>query len=270
MYSQDLRTKALEAMQQAFPCERQFISEISVAMNSCKSNISPSNNPFFIRVAGQSGTGKTTQILPPIIEYLRFTKYVQLSVSKFAQFHPRYEEFCNIKKHYMRELTNGFALRAMFLLLEYCLQNHVNIVLDLALLEPAIEKYIFLLAKENGYKCTTHLMCMPKKLSDYFVNIRAAEQGRVVSKKSSWYLFSNMPKALKMLTTSGVFNDQDKLILWSNCRPEPLCVTIHSDKQCMNLLNKYRAVSNSNVLDLNEAKSKRRIWINNFMEQDYV
>lgn len=265
-----MKSSALAAIQRTFPCELDFLNSIPLnSIVTCyESEATACDSPLIIRLAGQSGSGKSSQLLPAVSDSLSTTSFMHITVGKFAKFHPKYQDFLEHTPQNVRELTNGFALRSLLYFLEHCIKKRMNIVLDLTFLDPDFEIYIFSLAKEYGYRCITNVICMPKRLSDSFISKRADETGRLVSKKTAWYHFSILPVALKAIIKSNIFDEKDRLILWSNACLEPVYVSKHNDSHCMNVLNRCRASNNMNFYDLDAVKKAKTAWLKAFFKAE--
>ena len=245
-----LHRAAFAAAQRIFPCETAYLDycpmdEVAAAVALSK----PAKRPFLLRIAGQSGSGKSSQLTSWITRLLKKDAYTLLNVSMFAPFHPLYADLQKKDKALLREKTNGFALKMLLSFYEYCILRKVNIVLDITLLEPDIEDYFMRLAKENGYLVQMHLLCVPKKISDFFIRQRQRETGRVVALKSSDYFFNALPRALKHITRMPIFDVQDRAILWSHCYFRPVYFSALQNRHLTTVLgvyqsNKYRQVKN--------------------------
>lgn len=233
--------QAYAAIQRIFPCEK----GIQVPLDNLKKTlippeIEPRENPFLIRIAGQSGSGKSTQILPFIQQGLTSVPYIPVAVRFFAPFHPAYE---TLKKTpaLVREKTNGFALIALFEFYRFCITHHFNVLLDMTLLEPEIDVYMMRLAKENGYKIHLHVLSVPKKVSDSFIHKREALTGRKVFKESADYFFKSLPQSLKALHTLPVFEEKDKVFLWTHQKSTPVFKGPFGHPLLMKKLLKYQS-----------------------------
>lgn len=255
--------QALLAVQRIFPCEAELCNQVPHEQITARflQNVSAASRPFLIRLSGQSGTGKSTQLLPAVLSAVAREDYVQLNVGKFAPFHPRYDEWLHDCPSLVREKTNGFALRALVMFYTACLKKKVNVVLDMTLLEPEIEGYFYTLAKKQGYCIHTHVLGVPKVVSDGFIAKRQAQTNRCVFKKSSFYFFGALPKALKALQTLNVFDKNDLLIVWSHRHAGPVKITNYHNKSVLNVLQflrqkRWRQIKNEKSL----LKSKR-YWI---------
>ena len=263
----DLEKRAFDAIQRIFPCEPELLDKVPLdrIIQHFEQDLSPSKKPFLIRVAGQSGAGKSSQLVPAIEEVLQNKKYIKINVGAFAPFHPKYHEWQLSSPDQMREKTNGFALRALVIFYKYCILNGVNIVFDMTLLEPEIDLYLMTLAKQMGYKIQTHVLCVPRRISDLFIHLRRLKTGRFVKPSSSGYFFNALAPCLKELTHSGLFNKQDTLVLWSHYLNRPIKKTHLDNPSVMRILARYRqnplCIKNPKIL----LKGKKK-WMKQLME----
>ena len=83
-------------------------------------------NRELIRIAGISGSGKTTQILPAVEAYCEKHHYrpILIAARRFVEYHPHYQE---IKDFYgeenLRKNTDEFATIMLFLTLTELIKN---------------------------------------------------------------------------------------------------------------------------------------------------
>ena len=264
----DLEQKALKATQQIFPCEKELLDKIPLdrIIESFQKDLKPDSNPFLVRVAGQSGSGKSSQLVPALEEALKDKSYIKINVGKFAPFHPNFQKWQKESPDQMRENTNGFALRSLVLFYKYCIENHINIILDMTLLEPEIDLFLMHLAKENGYKVQMHVSCVPKKVSDYFIRARQIQTGRFVRPSSSLYFFEALAPCLKALTHSGLFNRDDTLVLWSHFKTNPIQKTHLNNGAVLRILNTYQMKKEHLKIKNPQRLLRLKIkWMNHFM-----
>ena len=215
---------ALKAIQRIFPCEPELMFQIPFQKIVSEYLPKPKaqTKPFLIRVAGQSGSGKSSQLVPAVEFVLRKKEYVKINVGMFAPFHPKYSFWQKTSPAAMREKTNGFALRALYLFYCYCIKHHVNVLLDMTLLEPEIEYYLNLLAKRQNYHVIMLVLAVPKRVSSYFIRKRQKSMGRIVSIKSANYFFNVLAQALRSLIGLPYWSSEDQLWLWSHFHTYPL------------------------------------------------
>ena len=266
-----LEKKAFDAIQRIFPCEKELLDKVPLdgIIQHFEKDLIHKEHPFLIRVAGQSGAGKSSQIVPALEEALQNKNYIKINVGAFAPFHPKYDEWQKACPDQMREKTNGFALRALVMFYKHCILNGVNIVFDMTLLEPEIDLYLMTLAKKMNYKIQTHVLCVPRKISNLFIHLRQLKTGRIVKISSSDYFFNALAPCLKSLTRSGLFDEKDTLILWSHYLTQPIQKTHLNNPSVMRVLANYRqgplCIKNPRTL----LKAKKR-WMKNFLETAHV
>lgn len=263
-----LEKRAFDAIQRIFPCEQELLDKVPLKkiVGHFQSDLISQESPFLIRIAGQSGSGKSSQIAPAIESSLQNKCYVKINVGSFASFHPKYDEWQKSCPDQMREKTNGFALRALVMFYKHCILNRVNILFDMTLLEPEIDLYLMTLAQKMNYKIQTHVLCVPRKISNLFIHLRQLKTGRLVKASSSDYFFNALAPCLSALTHSGLFTSKDKLILWSHYLTYPIQKTHLNNPAVMNVLGKYRqgplCIKNPKTL----LKAKKR-WMKQLMEE---
>ncbi|MBQ9180612.1 zeta toxin family protein [Candidatus Saccharibacteria bacterium] len=101
-----------------------------------------SRTRHFVRIAGLSGSGKTSQILPAAEAYFEALglRPVLIAARRFVEYHPHYAE---ILAHYgeanLRRHTDEFATIMLFLTIHALTRAGYDIILDVALLSPEIE-----------------------------------------------------------------------------------------------------------------------------------
>ena len=259
-----LEKLALDSIQRIFPCEENLLDRIPLSdmITTFSQELKSTDSPFFIRLAGQSGSGKSSQLLPAVKSAYQGKPYTQINVGKFAQFHPQYEFYQHNTPDEMREKTNGFALRSLFFFTRYCLLNRINIIMDMTLLEPEIDLYLTALAQKNNYRMQTHILCVPKKVSDHFIRLRQNRTGRKVRTTSSHYFFNALPVSLKGLTSSGIFNKADQLFLWSHYHTHPVYQTNMNNPWAVRVLEHYRSRNNLKIKDPKKLLKAKTKWFN--------
>lgn len=234
--------------------ESDYFNEV---VNDCFSELTrhkqPINNPFLIKLGGQSGSGKTTQLLPAIVENIKTDNYVHLAVRLFAKKHPYYNEL--MEKYgdgLIREKTNGFALMCLFALTEKLIQNKYNVFCEITLLDPAYEEYFARLAKMQNYKIIYNVLSVPLEISNNWIQDRLQnstyEKNRVVSQNSIDFFYNILPKAvLKILEISNIFDKNDYFVLWNIFDKKPLIMSNKFEKNIFEVFEKHR-IYNDNML----------------------
>jgi len=259
-----LEKRAFDAIQRIFPCETELLDKVPLdgIVDRRKGNLKSVSSPLLVRISGQSGSGKSSQLAPAIEKILKDIPYAKINVGSFAEFHPRFAEWQKNSPDKMRENTNGFALRALVLFYKHCILNRVNIVLDMTLLEPEIDLYLMTLAKKAGYKIQTHVLCVPKLISDTFIRRRQQQTGRYVKPSSSSYFFKALAPCLKALTKSGLFNQNDRLVLWSHTQTHPIQQTHLNNRSVLRKLNHYQERKNAAIKNPKALLKAKIRWIN--------
>ena len=262
-------TQALEAAQRIFPCEQELLDKVPLPeiVRFFQKDLLTQQTPFLIRIAGQSGSGKSSQLLPSVKIGLEGRPYIQINVGAFARFHPMFESWQKTAPNEVREKTNGFALRALIMFYDYCVSQKVNIILDMTLLEPEIDLFLMGKAKKQGYRIQTHVLCVPKKISDRFIRQRQKQTGRQVLSRSASYFFKALAPSLKCLTHSQFFTAQDGLVLWSHYRSEPICKTTLTNPSALRVLGAYRGNAHLSVRNPTTLFKSKCRWMRLFMKE---
>jgi hypothetical protein len=198
---------------------------------------------LLIRLAGQSGSGKSTQLLPAAMEMFKARNIdpIHIAVRVFAPYHPFYEDIKRLDESRVRENTNEFALSLLFLTVIKLIGDDYPVILEINLLDPSFEEGITMLLLERGYEFDIHLLAVGKQTSDSFIEKRAThslvEGGRYVSGKSSDYFYNSIPIALDCLRSKC---PECGLVLWSAFDIDPVFVGRVCDEEAAAALQKYR------------------------------
>ncbi|MBR3052451.1 zeta toxin family protein [Candidatus Saccharibacteria bacterium] len=129
-----------------------------------------------IRVAGISGSGKTTQILPAVEAYCgkHNLSPVLVAARRFVKYHPHYEE---IRDYYgeenVRKMTDEFSTIMLFLMLAELMKSGYDIVLDVTLLDPEMEGILVKLLTGGGYKMMLLMVAVSPVVTERFLEGRA-------------------------------------------------------------------------------------------------
>jgi hypothetical protein len=162
--------------------------------------------PFAFQFVGQSGSGKTTQLLPAALAAFGRNKVspAHMCIRTFARYHPYYEE---IGRKYggglVRENTNAFGLELFSLVLENLIADRVPLVIEKTLIDPAFEEYFQGLLLEKGYRVDYHVMAVSREDSDLWIERREQATNRRVSGKSADYFYDIMDAAIERLRAKG-------------------------------------------------------------------
>jgi len=179
------------------------------------------------RLAGQSGSGKTTQLLPTLagLEELRSNTPLVIAVRNFVKYHPKYEEIiATCEKGEIREKTNGFALKCLCAAFKQVMTMGYLTILDVTVLDPRFEEFINKQIQDNEYVAQYHILAVSKSLSDWFIDKRkndsgSAETGKIVKQESKDYFYDILPIGIDYL---GNVDSESVAFVWSAYEMEPI------------------------------------------------
>ena len=130
----------------------------------------------FIRIAGLSGSGKTTQILPAVEAYSKKRELnpVLVAARLFVKYHPHYQEIIDYYgEKELRKMTDEFSTIMMFLTLSALTDAGFDIVLDVTLLDPEIEQILLSLLVKNHYDKLLLMIATSPTVTEHFLLGRA-------------------------------------------------------------------------------------------------
>ena len=129
-----------------------------------------------IRIAGLSGSGKTSQILPAVEKYCEGSRLnpVLVAARRFVEYHPHKKE---IEKEYgeenLRKKTDEFSTIMMFLTINALTKQGYDIILDVTLLAPEIEGILLKMLKVNSYKALLLMIATSPTVTEHFLSGRS-------------------------------------------------------------------------------------------------
>ncbi|MBR6965163.1 zeta toxin family protein [Candidatus Saccharibacteria bacterium] len=129
-----------------------------------------------VRVAGLSGSGKTTQLLPAVNAYFekQQRRPILVAARRFVEFHPFTKE---IETAYgsenLRKMTDEFSTIMMFFVLYALITKGYDIILDVTLLDPKIEGALMQLLNANQYKTWFTMIAVSPAITEKFLGKRA-------------------------------------------------------------------------------------------------
>lgn len=268
LYLKQLEQETFKAIQRIFPCEEELKEKIFIDKILKHFSLpQQTQKHFLIRIVGQSGSGKSSQLLPALEKNLKNYPYIKISVSDFARFHPKFDWFQQYCPEQMREKTNGFALKALIFFYQYCIQNKLNVILDMTLLEPEIDLYLMTLAKKMNYSVQTHVLCVPKKVSNLFIKLRQKKTHRQVNTSSSDYFFNALIPSLKNLLHSTCFTRKDLLVLWNHINGYPVKKTNFFNTSVISTVEKYRSTKNRKIKNSYPLLKNKIYWMNILLKE---
>jgi hypothetical protein len=138
--------------------------------------LAATKNHHFIRIAGLSGSGKTTQILPAVEAYCKKNNFepILLAARRFVKYHPHYEE---IKEYYgeenLRKMTDEFATIMLFMTISALIKGGYDIVLDVTLLDAEIEQILIKLLQDTEYETLLLMIAVSPTVTEHYLSGRA-------------------------------------------------------------------------------------------------
>ncbi|MBQ9017450.1 zeta toxin family protein [Candidatus Saccharibacteria bacterium] len=138
--------------------------------------VDASRTGTFIRIAGLSGSGKTSQILPAVEAYCKKRELspVLVAARRFVEYHPHYEE---IKDFYgeanLRKQTDEFSTIMMFLVLNLLTKHRFDVILDVTLLDPAVEQILLHMLARGKYQALLLMIATSPTVTEHFLGGRS-------------------------------------------------------------------------------------------------
>jgi hypothetical protein len=195
--------------------------------------LAATKNHHFIRIAGLSGSGKTTQILPAVEAYCAKNNYapILMAARRFVEYHPHYQE---IKEYYgdknLRKNTDEFATIMLFLTLSELIKNGYDIVLDVTLLDPEMEAILLKFLKQANYKVLMLMIAVSPTVTEHFLQGRAWRH----AKETEQEFIRATTKALQFYADQA---PSLRIIVWSVYDKPP--VYDGPVKDCLDIFKKY-------------------------------
>ena len=190
-------------------------------------------NRRLIRIAGLSGSGKTTQILPAVEAYCKKNGYepILIAVRCFVEYHPHYQE---IKDFYgganLRKMTDEFASTMLFLALSELLKGGYDIILDVTLLDPEIEAMLLKVVVAVNYEMLLLMIAVSPTVTAHFLASRAWRHARETEEE--------FIRATSHALDFYAKNAPDmRIILWSVYDKPP--IYDGPIKNCVNIFKEY-------------------------------
>lgn len=170
-----------------------------------------------IRIAGISGAGKTTQVLPAAQAYSesRGEKPVLVAARRFVAYHPYYQE---IKDFYgenrLREMTDEFCTIMMFMVLAALTQQGYDIILDVTLLDPKMEAILWQFLQTADYTMIILMIAVSPKVTERFL---AGREWRHSAETEQEFIRSTR-QALEFYAEKA---PEARIVIWSVYHLEP-------------------------------------------------
>ena len=210
-----------------------------------------------IRIAGLSGSGKTTQLLPATEAYFekRELKPVLVAARVFVEYHPHYQE---IKEFYgeenLRKMTDEFSTIMLFLAITKLIKAGYDIILDVTLLDPAMEKILQEMLEKAKYNQIILMIAISPVITEKFLSGRAWRHTKETeaefiraTKKSLVYYVENHPDT--------------HIILWSVYDKPP--IFDGKIKDCLDIFEEYQMRSVPPKKDDDERRDAKIEYLKN-------
>jgi len=134
-----------------------------------------------VRIAGLSGSGKTTQLLPAVEAYYekQDLKPILIAARRFAPYHPHYAEISDFYgEKNLRKLTDEFSTIMMFLVLSELTKNGFDIILDVTLLDPSVEEILIKLLTAGKYEYFITMIAASPEVTEKHLSARSWRHSR--------------------------------------------------------------------------------------------
>lgn len=168
-------------------------------------------NRKLIRIAGISGSGKTTQILPAVEAYCEKYTFEPILVAarRFVEYHPHKQAIENFYgEENLRKNTDEFSTVLMFMTLVELFKNGYDIILDVALLDPEVEKLLLDMLLAMKYEAMFLMIATSPTVTANFLKGRAWRH----TKETEEEFIRVTEKALKFYAENAT---DLRIILWS-------------------------------------------------------
>lgn len=194
--------------------------------------LAATKNHRLIRIAGVSGSGKTTQILPAVEAYSEKNGFEPILVAarRFVEYHPHYEE---IKEYYgaenVRKMTDEFSTIMLFLTLSELMRDGYDVVIDVTLLDPKMEEILLKMIKASNYEALFLMIAVSPAVTEHYLSGRAWRH----SKEAEVEFIRATKKALEFYAKNAA---DTRIIMWSVYDKDPVydgpmkdCLTVFDD-----------------------------------------
>ena len=148
--------------------------------------LAATKNHQLIRIAGVSGSGKTTQILPAVEAYCEKNNFepILMAARRFVEYHPHYQE---IKDFYgdenLRKLTDEFSTIMLFMTLAELLKGGYDIILDVTLLDPKMESILLKFLDGSNYQMLILMIAVSPTVTERYLSGRAWRHSKETEKE---------------------------------------------------------------------------------------
>lgn len=147
---------------------------VKQAVADLSQNVTRNRN--LIRVAGISGSGKTTQILPAVDAYCETHDIhpALLAARQFVKYHPHYQKIFDFYgEENLRKMTDEFTTIMLFMSLATMIHAGFDIILDVTLLDPKMEAILTKFLTQAHYNLMILMVATSPTVTEKFLSDRA-------------------------------------------------------------------------------------------------
>jgi len=220
---------------------------------------------FCMRLVGQSGAGKTSQLLPAVKSVFEQHElpYISLAVRDFVSYYPYLSEIKNFYgEALVREKTNAFALMLLSLVFKRCVASGCPLLFEMTLLDPVYEHFVHSLFEEYGYVCDYQCLAVSKVLSDQWIMDRSRSTKRIVTSRSASFFYQILESAFLSLQD---FHLKNRVFIWDCYHREPVISKVQDEELWLKFTNS-RNFTGLPLLSLEEGIRVKTLFLKNFYE----
>lgn len=204
-----------------------------------------------VRVAGQSGSGKTTQLVPATKAWYGEAQPVLVAAQRIAEYHPYLKEIAQeYGSDQVRQKIDDFCAIMMFLILQSLLTKGYDVILDLALSGPELETILIGWLEQGQYQTWMTMMAIAPVISEKWLQQRSWRHTKEVEEK----FWRETERTLEFYAQKC---PEMRIVIWSAWGLEP--VFDGEIKDSLEIWQKYMAMEEGNDIDeerLREGKIK--------------
>jgi Excinuclease ATPase subunit len=202
----------------------------------------------FVRIAGQSGSGKSTQLLPAVQAMFEKQKIdpILLAARLLVPYHPYAKDIeAKFGHHNLRENTNEFTSAMLGIVTRELIRLGYPIILDVSFFNLSLDRMLAAQLNSYGYDSSIQMVATSKEISDTFIAKRAkasthVEKNRLVNAHTSIVFFKSTIDALNMLSND---HPDTQITLWSAWDKLPIYDGRVGDSEMLAIYQKYLKIT---------------------------
>ena len=171
-----------------------------------------------LRIAGVSGSGKTTQLLPAAEKYfeIRDLKPVLVAARRFVTYHPHYAEILDeYGEAKVRSKTDEFSTIMLFLTMSELTKKGYDIILDVTLLDTKIEAILIQMLADGGYNFLLFLIAISPEIAEQHLAGRSWRHTKATEEEF-------IRATTQALEFYGAKCPEMKTVIWNTYEEEPV------------------------------------------------